>query len=565
MAAPSTPTNLAVTAGLNELVLTWTASTGTLDNYKIYVGDTSESEVWLADTVGSVTVTYTHTPLLDGVTKFYKVSAIFGTEESGLSNEDYGTTYSLPGAPTGLIALGGLNEIDLAWTAPASTGGVAIDYYNVYVGTVVIGTAAFLTYYDLLLGDGVSKTYTVSAVNVVGEGAASPSANATTFDVPDAPTALAVGRGIYELYLTWVEPVGMGGTPLTEYRIYTQSGTLLLATVGTTVLAYTATGLGDGVTEDYEVSAVNIVGEGVHSTGSEATTWNVPSVPQNLTAVGGVRVINLAWDAPASDGGTSLLSYNIYTEVGGISNIQGSTAAGVRTYADNYDGLGNGQTRYYHVSAINGAGESVQTGTESGTTFSLPGVPTGLTLEPGDGQVYISTWVAPVSTGGSAITGYKIYRGTTALVITTLVNTVSATIAPYLNSGLTNGVTYYYKISAVTAVGEGAKSAEAHGLVTAAPVTLTNQYLYNAESLREFVYDLSGSSSYILPIPTNFLVLAIIPSFASETNIVASTRIIADKSAKTVEVIDAAGSPSPLEFNLNVIVFCRDKLFQNDN
>jgi len=77
----------------------------------------------------------------------------------------------------------------------------------------------------------------------------------------------------------------------------------------------------------------------------------------------------------------------------------------------------------------------------------------------------ILTWSAPASNGGSSVTGYKVYRGTTSGAETLL--TTLGNVLTFTNTGLTNGQTYYYKVSAVNAVGEGSLSAE----VSAAPAT----------------------------------------------------------------------------------------------
>ena len=92
-----------------------------------------------------------------------------------------------------------------------------------------------------------------------------------------------------------------------------------------------------------------------------------------------------------------------------------------------------------------------------------PGTPTGVVAIPGNAQVTLN-WTAPSSNGGSAITGYSIYRGTTSgteTLLITLGNAIS-----YSNIGLTNGQTYYYKVSAINSVGEGLVSNE----VTAMPM-----------------------------------------------------------------------------------------------
>src|SRR5437660_1798272 len=81
--------------------------------------------------------------------------------------------------------------------------------------------------------------------------------------------------------------------------------------------------------------------------------------------------------------------------------------------------------------------------------------PQALIASPGNAQVRLD-WDVPASNGGSAITNYKIYRGTTSggeTLLTTVGNEFT-----YTDSGLTNGQTYYYQVSAVNALGEGPRS-----------------------------------------------------------------------------------------------------------
>jgi hypothetical protein len=430
---------------------------------------------------------------------------------------------------------------------------------------VQLGTA--VTYYTTAaLGNGVTRYYNVytatdigvtNELSTIGTGTESE----TTWDVPAAPTSLTATAGLGQITLDWIAPAEIG-TELTLYKIYSGTSigdiTTLTGTVARGVLTYVHTPLGDGVTKYYEVSASNAVGEGSKTSEAHATTYNVPSVPTTLVATGGIRQMVLTWGVPADNGGTAITEYIVY--VGTV--IIGTTVAGTRTLTDTP--LTNNQTKSYMVSAVNAVGEGSQTAASSGTTFNVPGAPTGLAIEPGDEQVWINSWVAPASNGGSAITDYYLYRGTVSGVLVKVHEMGGATILPYRDSSLVNGTTYYYKISAVSAVGEGAKSAEVYGLVTEAPVTLLNPYLFYEESLKAFVFDLTGGSSYTLPIATNFLVLAMIPSFTSATNITNAHYIVTDRTAKTVKVYDASGL-STLEFNLSVVVYCRDKLFQNDS
>jgi prepilin-type N-terminal cleavage/methylation domain-containing protein len=91
-------------------------------------------------------------------------------------------------------------------------------------------------------------------------------------------------------------------------------------------------------------------------------------------------------------------------------------------------------------------------------TISDPSAPnqvTGLTATFGDSQIALS-WAEP-SHNGLAISSYKIYRG---LSPGSEVLFTTATSTSYTNTGLTNGTTYYYQVSAVNSSGEGALSAE---------------------------------------------------------------------------------------------------------
>jgi len=77
---------------------------------------------------------------------------------------------------------------------------------------------------------------------------------------------------------------------------------------------------------------------------------------------------------------------------------------------------------------------------------TVPTAPVNLGAQAGNGQVTL-LWLAPSNTGGSAITNYKIYRGTssaTKVLVATLVN-----VPTFTDTGLTNGQQYFYEISAV--------------------------------------------------------------------------------------------------------------------
>jgi hypothetical protein len=86
--------------------------------------------------------------------------------------------------------------------------------------------------------------------------------------------------------------------------------------------------------------------------------------------------------------------------------------------------------------------------------LQIPPAPTGLTATGGNAQVTLS-WTA--STGA---TSYAVYRGTAAGGEgATAIATPTAT--SYVDTGRTNGTTYYYKVAAVNAAGTSGMSSEA--------------------------------------------------------------------------------------------------------
>jgi hypothetical protein len=89
---------------------------------------------------------------------------------------------------------------------------------------------------------------------------------------------------------------------------------------------------------------------------------------------------------------------------------------------------------------------------------NTPSAPQNLKATTGDGYVTLN-WSVPSDDGGSAITEYKIYRGTSSGGESYLAS-VSTPTTYYKDTAVTIGQTYYYQVSAVNSVGEGEKSSE---------------------------------------------------------------------------------------------------------
>ena len=96
---------------------------------------------------------------------------------------------------------------------------------------------------------------------------------------------------------------------------------------------------------------------------------------------------------------------------------------------------------------------------ESGgaTPLSLPSVPTGLSAAAGNSQIDLA-WNAPSNDGGSQITSYRVFKGTSPNSESYFALSAST---GYTDTQVTNGQTYYYQVTAVNIVGESNRSNEA--------------------------------------------------------------------------------------------------------
>ena len=401
-----------------------------------------------------------------------------------------------PAAPSVSATAGSTTSLDVTWTAPTNTGPAIASYDLQYrAGTSgnftngpqnVTGTSAAI---GSLAAD-TSYEVQVRATNAEGDGdwSVAGTGRTTATSAPGAPTGLtATASGTTAINLSWSAPASTGGSAITGYKIEvspngTSSWTDQVANTNSTATTYAHTGLAAGDTRHYRVSAINTNGAGTASNVDSATTGTtVPGAPTGLTATAsGTTAINLSWSAPASTGGSAITGYKIEVSPNGTSSWTdqvANTNSTATTYA--HTGLAAGDTRHYRVSAINTNGAGTASNVDSATTgATAPGAPTGLTATASGTTAINLSWSAPASTGGSAITGYKIEvspNGTSGW--TDQVANTNSTATTYAHTGLTAGDTRHYRVSAINTNGTGTASnvdsATTGATVPGAPTGLT--------------------------------------------------------------------------------------------
>lgn len=103
---------------------------------------------------------------------------------------------------------------------------------------------------------------------------------------------------------------------------------------------------------------------------------------------------------------------------------------------------------------------------ELAPVVAAPGAAVTLTADPGEGTIDLA-WEAPVSDGGSPITGYRIERSTGDGVFAVLVADTANTDTVYRDATVAPGQAYQYRVTALNAAGAGAVSNIAAALLPA--------------------------------------------------------------------------------------------------
>jgi hypothetical protein len=162
---------------------------------------------------------------------------------------------------------------------------------------------------------------------------------------------------------------------------------------------------------------------------------------------------NSGWGAEPNNSGTT--EHYLQLRVGGLGNWNDLPNTSKLSYVIEYGGL-EGETVLKEAFATFVVGAP-----------TAPSQVTGATATSGNGQLTLS-WSAP-ATGGSAITDYVIEQFNTATSTWTVLADGVSIATSFTVTGLTNGTSFQFRISAVNAIGTGTVSATATGTPIAPP------------------------------------------------------------------------------------------------
>lgn len=475
---PGAPTSLTVdSTSTTSLTLNWVAPVDDgnqpITGYKIE----RESPVgngWstlVADT-GTTSTTYVNTILLSATQYNYRVSAINSVGIGNASNAY--SNYTLPIAPENFVAGSAtVDSITLSWDAQSGVNGYLIERESPIGGgfsVILSNYTGGIVYVDTGLNENTQYNYKISArVNPIGS---SSESNATTLDGPDPPTNIIISFDptYTDIELNWTTPVDIGSNSvITGYSIKRSinggSFANYFNTTGTGT-TYNDFGIVTNInnTYAYKIATLGDVINGTYSNSTTPIGSERPDSPISVTASLPDPDLNpynvlLTWSASADIGTNNVITgYSISRSVNGanFTNYFNTTGTGL-TYNDLSVTTGNS---YAYKVATRG---DIINGTYSGSSNTIvipvvPDAPTSLTALPQSGNTSIKLdWLAPVSDGGSIITGYKIEVNINGAGWSTLVanNGVGLT---YTHTGLSEQVTYQYRVSTINIIGIGSPS-----------------------------------------------------------------------------------------------------------
>ncbi len=404
-------------------------------------------------------------------------------------------TSTVPGAPTIGAATAGNAQATVTFTAPASDGGSAITGYTVSSnppgGVDSNAGSTGLSHVITGLTNGTAYTFTVRATNANGTGPASGASNSVTpATVPGAPTGISATAGNAQATVTFTAPASNGGSAITGYTVTSNPAGGVDANAGSTSTSHTITGLANGTSYTFTVTAANAVGTGAPSAASNAVTptlsCNAGSYPSGGSctqcSVGTFAALAGSTSCTPCAAGTyasSSGSMSCTLCASGTTSTAGSASCTPITYAITATANpSEGGTVSCSPNPVNHGDSATCTATPragftfngfsgdcTGTACTLsnvqgtksvtanflapPGAPEITSLRPGNRQITVE-WNAPTS--NSAIIDYTATCGARSMIVASPATSAVVT-------GLVNGTSYDCSVTARNQSGSSQPSA----------------------------------------------------------------------------------------------------------
>jgi len=515
--APASPQNLSAIADeatFSQVAVSWNASsldadgnelTG-LTGYTVFRSKGSTNSFQPIASLDADTRQFVDTGLEELTTYFYTVTAVDGASNesaraSAVQVRTQGPDRVAPASPQNLSAVADetiFDQVTVRWNASTldADGGQLTDITGyivfrskgstnsfVQISTVDANTLQFV---DTGLEESTTYFYTVTAV----DGSSNESGRANSVQVrtegpdrvaPASPqnlSAVADEVDFGQVSLSWnasTQDTGGGDlTGLTGYIVFRSKGTtnsfVPIDTVNTDTRQFVDTSLESSTSYFYTVTAVDAAGnESARATSVSVQTNGpdqvAPEAPSDLVAVAASSAaeITLSWSPPTrdADGGelTGLSSYVVLRSKDNSTSF--APIDTVTTESNRYSdsGLDASTTYFYALRAVDNSSNSSARSTSTSAKTAGIDSPSGISATSGIRKVTVS-WTA---SSEESLIGYNVYRSTRSDQDFSRLSGVEGTSystgqTTYIDSNLTGGATFFYKISTVTSTSESSQS-----------------------------------------------------------------------------------------------------------
>jgi titin len=446
------PINLTATlATENQVNLAWIDTTEGEDGFNIERSETSAtagftliSTAPLATGAGNTT-TYADNTAVAGTKYWYRVQAYKGTSVSSFSNVAQVTTLLNPTALTATAL--STSSIRLDWTENSvNEANVIVERsLNPNTGFVTIATlpANANTLTDNNLLENTTYFYRVRAVKNTFSSANSNVANATTL-LNAVSNLVANAIGQREIHLQWNDNSTNELGYVIERSLLAMSGFSILVSLPPNSASYTDIGLNTDTQYFYRVYAVSSnASPAVYSNVANALTF--PATPTNLIATAlSFSSIQINWQ----DNATTETEYKVERANALDGNFREIATLGANqtTYTD--VNLASNTRYFYRVITTRGQASSTYSNVTNAVTLDDPAPLAPILKGQAGSQSVLLTWEAQGNEANIAY--YEIYMlGTN--IPQRLVGTTGE--KRFLVTGLTNAVTYIFRVIAVSRSG----------------------------------------------------------------------------------------------------------------
>ncbi len=327
--------------------------------------------------------------------------------------------------------------------------------------------SAPITVYGLT--EGATYRCTVTALNASGPGVPGGPASPLKAGRPTPVFVDSFTPGPASVSIAFRAPSQDGGSPITAYTAHCESpdGAASSSVTGP-VSPLVVNGLDDGVEYSCAVYATTSEGDGADGIRFEFVIPGRATAPTITSATAAAARATIAFDEPASDGGSPITGYTASCS----SNDGGATrSVDAATSPIVISGLTNGATYHCELWADADAGAGMHTDTVL-TVGAVPFAPQLHALTPGNATITVS-FLAPTNNGGFPVSKYT---ASCASSNGGVARSVSGTGTPIVVTGLTNLKTYTCRVSATTDIGAGPLSSASAPLrpgLPSAPVLQT--------------------------------------------------------------------------------------------